>query len=129
MSEWFIYKDVLESIMEFSKTFFPKEFSAMLLSKQNIFQDIYIIPHTLSSTTSAVIRLEFVPLSKSINGSVHSHPSGKGMPSFADLSFFQTKDVNLITYPPFELFNFKAYDFSGKEVILKVISRENDKVL
>lgn len=129
MAEWYIYKDVLESIMEFSKSFYPNEFSGMLVSKDNVFQDIYIIPQTKSNENSASIRLDFVPLSLSINGSVHSHPSGTGEPSRADLSFFQSKDINIIAYYPFSLYSFKAYDSSGKNVSLGVILREESKNL
>lgn len=129
MAEWYIYKDVLESIMEFSKSFYPNEFSGMLISKNNVFEDIYIIPQTTSNENSATIRLDFVPLSLSINGSVHSHPSGGGYPSRADLSFFQSKDVNIIAYHPYSLDSFKAYDSEGKEVVLRVILREESENL
>jgi proteasome lid subunit RPN8/RPN11 len=129
MVDWFIYKDVLESIMEFSKSFYPNEFSGMLVSKDYIFEDIYIIPQTKSNENSASIRLDFVPLSLSINGSVHSHPSGGGNPSRADLSFFQSKDINIIAYYPFSLDSFKAYDSKGKEVVLRVLLREESKNL
>lgn len=129
MTKWYIYKDVLESIMEFSKSFYPNEFSGMLVSKDNIFQDIYIIPQTTSNENSATIRLDFIPLSLSINGSVHSHPSGNGFPSNADLSFFQTKDVNIIVYYPFTISSFRVYNFSGKEIEVSVILREKNKHL
>jgi len=129
MVQWYIYKDVLESIMEFSKTFYPKEFSGMLFSRDNIIQDIYIIPQTYSNENSAVIRLDFVPMSLSINGTVHSHPSGVGHPSRADLSFFQTKEINIITFYPYDLFSFKAYDSNGKLIEIKPILREKNKDL
>jgi len=129
MIEWYIYKDVLESIMEFSKSFYPREFSGMLYTKNNIIEEIYIIPQTYSNENSAVIRLDFIPLSMSINGSVHSHPSGNGYPSRADLSFFQSKDVNIIVYHPYDLFSFKAYNSRGENIEIKVILREKSKLL
>ncbi len=127
--KFYIYKDVLESIMEFSKSFFPNEFSGMLYIKENIIQDIYIIPLTKSNTNSAVIRLDMVPLSRNISGSVHSHPSGRGNPSRADLSFFQSKDVNIISHPPFDLFSYKAYNSKGEELFLELLLREENKTL
>ncbi len=129
MVKWFIYKDVLESIMEFSKSFYPNEFSGMLYSKDNIIEDIYIIPQTKSNYNSAVIRLDLVPMSFYVNGSVHSHPTPNGDPSNADLSFFQSKDINIIAYYPFSLSSFKAYNSFGKEVCLEVIIREENKNL
>lgn len=110
--------------MEFSKSFYPNEFSGMLYISDNIIEDIYIIPQTKSNYNSAVIRLDLVPLSTNISGSVHSHPEGRGEPSSADLSFFQSKDVNIIAYYPFCLDCFKVYNSSGKEIFLKVILRK-----
>ncbi len=124
MAKWFIYIDVLESIMEFSKSSYPNEFSGMLFLRGNIVSDIYIIPLTKSNTNSAVIRLDMVPMSFNIKGSVHSHPSGNGGASNADISFFQSKDVNIIVYFPFDLINFKAYNSDGKLMILEPISRK-----
>lgn len=124
MKKWKIYFDVLESMMEFSKSFYPNEFSAMLYAKEQIIQDIYIIPKTESNRNNAVIRLDLVPMSLSIIGSVHSHPSGFGLPSRADLNFFQRKYVNIITYYPYCLDCFKAYNSLGKEIKLDVIFRK-----
>lgn len=129
MINWFIYIDVLESIMEFSKSFFPNEFSGMLLLKNNIIYDIYIIPQTKSNQNSAVIRLDMVPMSFSIKGSVHSHPSGTGQASRADLSFFQSKAVNIIAFHPFGLNDFKAYDSDGNLVQITPILRKKSKNL
>jgi proteasome lid subunit RPN8/RPN11 len=117
-----IYKSVLESIMEFSKSFYPNEFSAFLyIDSKNIINDIYIIPATVSSSNSAVIRLDLAPMNLSISGSVHSHPSGTGMPSFADLNFFTRKIINIITYYPFCLTCFKAYTQNGELTNLEII--------
>ena len=88
---------------------------------KNIIEDIYIIPATYSNENSAVIRLDLAPMRLALRGSVHSHPSGAGLPSMADLNFFMTKDVNLIAYFPFCLSCYKAYNKQGERIYLDVV--------
>jgi proteasome lid subunit RPN8/RPN11 len=124
---WYIYKDVLESIMQFSKSFYPREFSALLYCKKNIIDDIYILPGTRSNETSAVLRMDLAPMSLNIKGSVHSHPSGFGLASNADKQFFFSKQVNIIVYYPFGLMDFKVYSKKTESVILEIITRKTPK--
>jgi len=123
--KWSIYIDVLKSIMEFSKNFYPLEFSGILYCdiERKIIKDIYILPGTQSGRTSAVLRMDLAPMTFNLAGSVHSHPSGQGEASFADLNFFSSKQINIIAYPPFSLDSYKAYNKQGKTIELTVISR------
>jgi len=125
--EWSIYKDVLESIMEFSKSFYPNEFSGILFCDINnqIIEDIYYLPGTVSSNNSAYLRLDFAPLSLRLVGSVHSHPAGSGGASRADINFFSTKQINIIAFYPFNLDCYKVYDKQGKITTLNLINRKN----
>jgi len=125
ISDWSIYLDVLESIMEFSKSFYPLEFSGILYCdlEKKIIKDIYILPGTQSGRTSAVLRMDLAPMTFNLAGSVHSHPLGYGEASNADLNFFSSKQVNIIAYPPFSLNSYKVYNKQGKIIELLVISR------
>lgn len=120
-SKWKIKKKVLETIMYLSENSYPNEFGAMLVSENNLINDIYIIPATTENKHSVLIRSDLVPMSMNIIGTVHSHPSGFGKPSFADLNFFSRKFVNIITYPPFKLNNFKVYNKKGEEIYIEVV--------
>jgi len=124
--EWKIYSDVLESIMEFSKSFYPNEFSGLLYCDifTKTIKDIYILPGTQSGRTSAVLRMDLAPMTFSLAGSVHSHPSGRGEASGADLNFFSSKDVNIIAYPPFDLTSYRAYNNHGIDIQITTIKRE-----
>ena len=122
-----IYIDVLFSIMGFSKSFYPKEFSALLYLSENIIEEIYFLPLTVSNENSAVLRLDMSPMIFSLKGSVHSHPSGYGGPSRADLHFFLGKDVNIIAYHPFGVEDYKAYNQKGEPIFLEVILRKRNK--
>jgi proteasome lid subunit RPN8/RPN11 len=118
---WKIKKMVLQSIMYLSKNNFPNEFGAMLVADNFIINDIYIIPATKENSNSVIIRTDLVPMSIKVTGSVHSHPSGFGRPSRADINFFSKKFINIISYPPFNLNDFKAYNKKGKLINLEII--------
>jgi proteasome lid subunit RPN8/RPN11 len=117
---WKIKKEVLASILEFSKASYPNEFSGLLIGEENLITDIYILPATQNYAHSSVLRLDLAPLSTSIIGSVHSHPIRSGKPSSADLKFFSSKKINIISYYPFDFSSFSVYDSFGKEVFLEV---------
>ena len=129
-SNWKINQEVLESIMEFSKSFYPLEFSGLLYCDidNQIIKDIYILPGTHSGRTSAVLRMDLAPMTFNLAGSVHSHPSGQGAASNADLNFFSGKQINIIAYPPFSLDSYKAYNKQGELVVIKVISMEKSGI-
>jgi proteasome lid subunit RPN8/RPN11 len=118
---WSIKKEVLESIMEFSKSYYPREFAGMLVSDSSVIDDLYIFPSAKNYSSSVFIRPGLSPMSLKIMGSVHSHPSGSGFPSGADLSFFKSRQVNLIVYPPFEINSFKAYNKNGNLISIDVV--------
>ena len=55
-------------------------------------------------------------------GSIHSHPSPSHNPSGADLALFgKYGRIHIIVGYPYNMSTWKAYDLSGKEVILEVI--------
>lgn len=109
--------------MELSKSSFPNEFSGMLVGDKDkkLIDDIYIIPLTQNHRSSSSIRLDLVPMSFSVIGSVHSHPSSSAQPSRADLSFFQSKSVNMIAHYPYGPKDFRVYDSYGKDISLEII--------
>jgi len=129
-ADWKIHTCVLESIMEFSKSFYPLEFSGLLYCDidKKIIKDIYILPGTYSGHTSAVLRMDLAPMTFNLAGSIHSHPSGRGEASRADLNFFSSKQINIITYPPFSLDSYKAYNKQGEIVLITPILREKTKI-
>jgi len=121
--DWKIKKDVLLSIMEISKKTFPNEFSGLLYGdlKTKILTDLYILPATQNYNNLTILRTDLAPMIFNLIGSVHSHPSGFGKPSKADLHFFSTKAINIITYSPFRDNDFIAYDRIGQSVLVKII--------
>jgi len=123
MEKWKIKKKILLTIMELSKEAYPNEFSGMLVGDkdQKLIDDIYIIPATINNHNSSTLRLDLVPMSFSIVGSVHSHPSSSSQASRADQRFFQSKSVNIISRYPYQLLDFTAYNHKGEEIFLEVV--------
>ena len=123
MAEWKIKKKILLTIMELSKESFPNEFSGMLVGDKDekIINDIYIIPATISNHNSSTLRLDLVPMSFSVVGSVHSHPSSSSVASRADQRFFQSKAINIISRYPYSPYDFTAYNHKGEQISLEII--------
>jgi proteasome lid subunit RPN8/RPN11 len=123
MNTWKIKEKTLLTIMELSKAAYPNEFSGMLVGDKDdkIINDIYIIPATINNYNSSTIRQDLIPMSFSVVGSVHSHPSPSSHPSQADLRFFQSKHLNIITRYPYNLQDFSAYNNKGEPISIEPI--------
>ncbi len=118
---WKIKREVLQLILESSKSSYPREFGAFLRAKHGIIYEIILLP-ALSGERSVIYNMMAKPIDFSIVGSVHSHPSGVPLPSEADLSMFsRTGDVHIIVAYPFTFDSWKAYNRNGEEIELKVI--------
>lgn len=123
METWKIKKNIILSIMELAKASFPNEFSGMLVGDRDdkIIDDIYIIPATSNHPFSSTIRTDLVPMSLSVVGSVHSHPSSYARPSSADLRFFSSKHINIIAHYPFSPDCFAAFNSKGEQIQVTII--------
>jgi len=123
MGDWKIKKQTILTIMELSKQAYPNEFSGMLVGNKDnkLIDDIYIIPATINNHDSSTIRTDLIPMSFSVIGSVHSHPSSSSKASRADISFFQSKTINIISRYPYSLVDFSVYNHKGETISLEVI--------
>jgi len=123
MENWKIKKNIILSIMELAKAAYPNEFSGMLVGDKDdkIIDDIYIIPATTNNLFSSSIRTDLVPMSLSIVGSVHSHPSNYARPSNADLHFFSSKSINIIAHYPYAPENYVAFNSKGEQILVQII--------
>ena len=94
---WKIKKTLLEDLFESSRRYYPDEFMCFLSGnkKKQISDEVVFLPNT-SGKTFASISESTIPLDDTILGSVHSHPTGRAMPSTADKHFFLKYDLNLI---------------------------------
>lgn len=104
--------EVIESISQFSKDVFPKEFIALLggeVKDHVLAVDRLIFQPFANTSHSSMIRLDLPLLSGSV-GSVHSHPSPSNRPSRQDLHFFSRMGgVHLIICSPFRQRDIQLY--------------------
>ncbi len=113
---------VMEMILAASRDTHPREFACMLRAIDGIITEIVLVPGTISSQRSAILRLHMMPIDFSIAGSAHSHPTPNAIPSDADLSLFsKSGQVHIIVGYPYTMNSWKAYSRDGREISLHVI--------
>lgn len=116
-----IKKETLESIIIAAKNVYPNEFFSFIGGKNKTITELVIVPATYGDNF-CTYRLDLVPHDKTIMGTVHSHPSIYNTPSKADLDSFRKKGkIHLIIGYPYDLNKLKAFDNTGKEILIQVI--------
>lgn len=111
-------REVLESVIYYSKQAYPNEFLAFfdgqIKDKILYITGLLFIPGE-TCETGAVVHTELIPMSTKYFGSVHSHPGPSAMPSTADLRTFSRYGYfHMIVCLPYGLETFKSYDRYGQ---------------
>jgi len=123
--QWVIKKKCLDLILECAKSSYPKEFGGLLrvdTNEKHTIIELIVLPGTISGDSQAIFRLHMLPIDLTIVGTVHSHPSPSARPSGADLELFRKHGrVHIIAASPFNESSWRAYDFNGEEIDLKVV--------
>ena len=123
---WGIDREALEFILGASRSSHPREFAGILRAKDGIIKEVLLLPGTLSSRESAVLRLHMMPIDPSACGSVHSHPSPSPAPSGPDLGLFaKFGRVHMIVAAPYDESSWRAYDHHGNEIHLEVMESKH----
>ncbi|WP_296872323.1 Mov34/MPN/PAD-1 family protein [uncultured Methanobrevibacter sp.] len=111
-------REVLESVIYYSKKSYPNEFLAFLdgeIKDKILYITGLIFLPGERSNTSAVIHTELIPMNTKYMGSVHSHPGPSARPSDADLRTFSRNGYfHMIVCLPYSLETFKSYDRYGQ---------------
>ncbi len=117
-----IDRETLRFILGTSRSSYPNEFAGVLRAAGDVVKEVLILPGTLSSDKSAILRLRMLPIDPSACGTVHSHPSTNASPSEEDLAMFAKFGyIHIITTFPYDERSWKAYNHRGEEVILEVV--------
>ena len=115
----------MEAIMQAAKNTYPDEFIAMLGCKKEdgkIIDEFVLLPSTFGKTFSS-IRLDLLPYTSGVKGSVHSHPGPYAQPSKSDLKAFKRMgEIHLIIAQPFSFDSTNAFDANGNSIELEVIA-------
>lgn len=117
-------REVLESVIYYSKKAYPHEFLAFfdgeIKDKILYITGLIFVPGE-TSETSAVVHTEMIPMNTKYWGSVHSHPGPSASPSDADLvTFSKNGYFHMIVCLPYSFETFKSYDRYGDHLDYKV---------
>ncbi|WP_407411591.1 Mov34/MPN/PAD-1 family protein [Methanobrevibacter sp.] len=113
-------REVLESVIYYSKQAYPNEFLAFfdgkIIDKVLYITSLIFVPGE-TCETGAVVHTEMIPMNTKYWGSVHSHPGPSAMPSGADLKTFSKNGYfHMIVCLPYSLETFKSYDRYGEHI-------------
>lgn len=113
---------VLEAVMEASKSSMPNEFAAGLRASGDTIVELTLIPGTKSNFHSANFNYHGILGDFTTVGTVHSHPSGVIRPSIPDLRLFSAVGrLHIIVGFPFGVANWTAYDKLGSHITLNIV--------
>lgn len=118
-----IREEALEFMLGVSRKYYPSEFGGMLRGKDDIIEELLVIPASTYGNGFVDTRIDMIPIDRSIIGSFHSHPGRSFQPSRADIEFFRKSGpVHLIARSPYSGINdVAAYDRSGKRISIRVV--------
>jgi len=117
-----IHRDVLEMIIEVSRSSYPKEFVAMLRQEDGVISELHFLPGSQAGEDSAILPLYMRPLDLNVIGTVHCHPGLSNRPSEQDLELFRRFGyVHIIMCLPYDMGSWRSYDMNGKSIELKVV--------
>jgi len=114
--------ETLRFILEASRSIHPREFAGVLRAAGDVIKEVLILPGTISSDESAVLRLHMLPIDPSACGTVHSHPSPSASPSGGDLALFAKFGyVHIVVAFPYDESSWKTYNHRGQGIKLEVV--------
>ncbi|AMD17008.1 peptidase [Methanobrevibacter sp. YE315] len=117
-------REVLESVIYYSKKAYPNEFLAFFDGK--IKDKILYITGLIfmpgeTCETGAVVHTDMIPINTKYWGSVHSHPGPSARPSDADLKTFAKNGYfHMIVCLPYSFDTFKSYNRYGQHLDYKI---------
>jgi proteasome lid subunit RPN8/RPN11 len=116
-----LLRALLESAREVDGEGGGREFVAVLREEDGVIREFLFLPFT-STTRSASLRYDLMPLDIHVAGSAHSHPNGVLRPSDADLRFFPALGrYHIILGPPFSETSWRCFTSDGSPCDLEVV--------
>ncbi len=121
-----IDKKLLQTVLEGARRLYPKEMVLLLRGKKkknlvNI-SEVVVPPLATYGSRFANIPLHMLPIDFSIVGTVHSHPSGKLIPSTTDLNHVFGTVLMIVGFPYKDEKNVAVYSHTGEKLTFKILN-------
>ncbi len=118
----YLEKEVLDLIMNAARNAHPNEFAGVLRAEGDTITEILLVPGTVQGAAHAILRINELPIDRSVVGVVHSHPSQSARPSQADINLFgKHGHTHIIIHHPYTEDTWRCWDHRGDPVRLEVI--------
>jgi proteasome lid subunit RPN8/RPN11 len=118
----FLKRGVLDLAREAARDSLPQEFGALLRVKGDTITELVLLPGTIQGDAHAIFQFQMMPVDRTLNGTLHSHPDPHPYPSDADFALFEKMGaIHLILGKPFGEDDWRAYDHTGIPTFLEVI--------
>ncbi|MFX0187870.1 MAG: Mov34/MPN/PAD-1 family protein [Candidatus Hodarchaeota archaeon] len=123
-NEILIKKELIEGIMALCREQHPREILGLIRMDMGIATEFILPPGALTSNSSGIFFPSRLPLDPTLEGTVHSHPSGNPNPSLGDFNnVFKLKRFHFILAYPYSGLNcVKCFDKNGKELEFRIIN-------
>lgn len=118
-----IKADLINGILALCRETHPREILGLLRVDKGIITEFILPPGAITSNISGVYNRIRMPSDLSLEGTVHSHPTGNLNPSPTDLKgIFITRRFHIIVGFPYDSLNcVKCFDQKGKSIKLQII--------
>ncbi len=123
-NEILIKKELLEGILALCQEQHPREILGLLRFEKGFVSEFILPPGALTSVSSGIFSPSRIPLDPSLEGTIHSHPSGNPNPSLGDINgVFKIKRFHFIIAYPYNSLNcVKCFDTYGYEISFRIIN-------
>jgi len=116
-----IQRKLVKKIIDYAKDSYPNEFGAALVGK-DVLEDLELLYSSQVNRSSVMFsKYDGAGSRITVDGFVHSHPSGAAIPSKADIRSFTMFVTNLIIGYPFTENSIAAYDRVGNRLEMEIV--------
>ncbi len=117
-----VKRSVLQMAAECAKASFPQEFGCMLRLKDGTITELILLPGTIQGDSHAIFQMHMLPVDRTINGTLHSHPDPHPYPSDDDFALFEKYGtIHIIYGQPYGPDDWRCYDHTGTPTHLDVV--------
>lgn len=117
-----VRRSVLDLALQAAQASHPLEFAGLLRLKGDTITELVLLPGTIQGDSHAIFQMHMLPVDRTINGTVHSHPDPHPYPSDADFELFDKHGaIHLILCEPYGPEDWRCYDHMGTPTFVEVV--------